>query len=146
ERRKRVHVAATEKQAEPETDSSPFSKELVNALEKLFPKMLSKAPPSQYNPPDIYSGLFANRGNRISTYSVNSSICYQWIIDLGCSNDMMGSKEVLDDYQCYPKKVVVRIAYGSLAPVEGIGRLRINQRKPRGGRLDLVNFMKTFSS
>ncbi|CAN1852228.1 Retrovirus-related Pol polyprotein from transposon RE2, partial [Linum perenne] len=85
--------------------------------------MMSKAP--QPNPLDIYSGLFANRGNQISAYSVNSTQCDQWIIDSGCSDHMTVSKELLDDYQCYPKKAGVRIADGILSPVEGIGRVRL---------------------
>ncbi|CAN1303393.1 Retrovirus-related Pol polyprotein from transposon RE2 [Linum perenne] len=123
ERRKQAHVSTTETQMELKHEPTPFSKEQAGALEKLFSKMMSKAP--QPNPPDIYSGVFANRGNQISAYSVNSTQCDQWIIDSGCSDHMTGSKELLDDYQCYPKKAGVRIADGSLSPVEGIGRVRI---------------------
>ncbi|CAN1303394.1 hypothetical protein LINPERPRIM_LOCUS25826 [Linum perenne] len=124
-------------------EPTPFSKEQAGALEKLFSKMMSKAP--QPNPPDIYSGVFANRGNQISAYSVNSTQCDQWIIDSGCSDHMTGSKELLDDYQCYPKKAGVRIADGSLSPVEGIGRVRITKRNAPGGRLELVDYKKISS-
>ncbi|CAN1303445.1 hypothetical protein LINPERPRIM_LOCUS25861 [Linum perenne] len=44
ERRKQAHVSATGKQMEPDTEPAPFSKEQAGALEKLFSKMMSKAP------------------------------------------------------------------------------------------------------
>ncbi|CAN1215058.1 hypothetical protein LINPERPRIM_LOCUS44 [Linum perenne] len=146
ERRRRAHVAASENKVEQEPEPTPVSKEQAGALEKLFSKMMSKAPPPQPSPPDIYSGLFANQGNNIFAYFVNSTTCDQWIIDSGCSDHMTGSKEVLDDYQCYPKKAGVRIADGSLSPVKGIGRVRISQLFPPGGQLELVDYMKTSSS
>ncbi|CAN1827511.1 hypothetical protein LINPERHAP1_LOCUS31949 [Linum perenne] len=64
ERRRRAHVAASEKQAETEVESGPFSKEQANALEKFFSKVLSKAS-QQPPPPDMYSGLFASQGGRL---------------------------------------------------------------------------------
>ncbi|CAN0910966.1 Retrovirus-related Pol polyprotein from transposon TNT 1-94 [Linum grandiflorum] len=127
-KRAQAHVAETsEKPAEtPPAAATPFSKEQANALEKFFKQVMSRGPGPSQNPTDLYSSLFASQGNQFHAYSVNSKRCVKWIIDSGCSDHMTGSREVLANYQTYPKRAGVRIADGSLSPVEGIGRVRIN--------------------
>ncbi|CAN1840015.1 hypothetical protein LINPERHAP1_LOCUS35936 [Linum perenne] len=66
ERRRRAHVATSEKQvAEPETESGPFSKEQANALEKLLARAFIKSQPPQQQPTDTYTGLFAKQGGKL---------------------------------------------------------------------------------
>ncbi|CAN0870173.1 Retrovirus-related Pol polyprotein from transposon TNT 1-94 [Linum grandiflorum] len=125
--RRRAHmVTASEKQAESEAESTPFTKEQANAMEKFF-KLMTKSQPTQQNTSDVYSSHFASQGNPFSAHSVKSQNSVQWIVDSGCSDHMTGSEGLLLDYQRYSTRAGVRIADGSLSPVEGIGRIRINQ-------------------
>ncbi|CAN1323865.1 hypothetical protein LINPERPRIM_LOCUS32880 [Linum perenne] len=112
-------------------DPSPFSKEQANALEKLHSKVLSKAPTPQHDPPDIYSRLFANRGNQLSAYLVNPKAGEQWIIDTGCSDHMTDSKEFLDEYQLYPKRARVRIQMGVCLQLRVLAGFRLTRGRFR---------------
>ena len=89
-------------------------------MEKFFKLMVQ-------NQPERFSSHFASQGKSSYAYSVQSKPCAKWITDSGCSDHMTGAKELLTEFQTYPTKAGVRIAYGSLSPVEGIGRVRINQ-------------------
>ena len=132
-RRGQAHVAVAAADKQPETESSPFTKEQATALEKFFTKIMSRNPPSQQtnSSSDTYTGLFASQGNNLSAYLVNSKQPAKWIIDSGCSDHMTGSREVLIEFQAYPSTAGVRIADGSLSTVEGIGRVKLN------GKIDL---------
>ncbi|CAI0419402.1 unnamed protein product, partial [Linum tenue] len=145
--RRRAHVAAvaSEKKPEPESTPTPFTKEQAGALEKFF-KAMTIGQPSQQNQAGMFTSMFANQGKQFTALSVQSTSGVKWIVDSGCSDHMTGNKELLSDYQRYPTKAGVRIADGSLSPVEGIGRIRLNQRKAPGGRLELLKGMRTSSS
>ncbi|CAN1237965.1 hypothetical protein LINGRAPRIM_LOCUS2009 [Linum grandiflorum] len=149
-RKKRVNVAATTStpNAEGSSESDPFSPQQANALEKLLTRVLGRTQGQKSQAENQISALFASQGNTSIACSVKSENqnLVEWIIDSGCSDHMTGLKSVLEEYQTYPKIAGVRIADGSLAKVEGIGRVRINQRKVQGGRLELLSFEMISSS
>ena len=118
-------ATATEQPQQSSPAATPFSKEQAAAMEKFFKLMVQNQPPSQ-NQPENFSSHFASQGKSSHAYSIQSKPCETWIIDSGCSDHMTGFKEVLTEFQSYPKKAGVRIADGTLSAVEGIGRVRIN--------------------
>nr|DAD26587.1 TPA_asm: hypothetical protein HUJ06_028055 [Nelumbo nucifera] len=96
-----------------------FSKEELDGLRRLLQ--------SQQNPPIVGSGSIAQKGNFLKALTVKQEHYKPWIIDSGTSDHMIGDRRVFYTYFPCNETLIVRIAYGSLAKVEGIGSVVVSR-------------------
>ena len=110
----------TESSQEREVNSSttPFMKEQLEHLDKLF-----QSPQFSVNP----SCSLAQTGNYLTTIlsSVKSNPSYSWIIDSGATDHMIGCSTLFSSYGPCARNKKIRIADGSLLAIAEIGSIKI---------------------
>ena len=106
----------------PSPEPTPFSKEQIEVLQKLFNQSLPAAVPTV-----VGTGSLAQKGNFLSALNVKKEKLSPWIIDSGASDHMTGDEKLFSTYNpCY-KNLTVRIADGSLSKVAGTGSVRVSK-------------------
>ncbi|XP_073025759.1 uncharacterized protein [Primulina eburnea] len=99
----------------PTSEQQPFTKEQLDALQKLFGQ-----PSVTSNPSLSCTGNVAHSGIASFTSSQHDMSSY-WIIDSGASDRMTGCLNYLHNFQQCNAPNTVRIANGSLSTVTGCG-------------------------
>ena len=96
-----------------------FSKGQIEILEKMFTKFATSSTEKSVNLAANQGTLSRANGTRIQDDSM-------WILDSGCTDHMTGNLNLLWDIQPYPKNSGVQIAYGTLAPIQGVGKVKVS--------------------
>ncbi|XP_059599280.1 retrovirus-related Pol polyprotein from transposon RE2 isoform X2 [Vitis vinifera] len=120
EKESRAFVADPEGKERSTNDSTLFSKEQVDWLQKMFSQGSSTNPV-------ISTGSAAQRGNFLIALHTKTEDSSGWIIDSGASDHMTGDISVLHDCSPCHENYKVRIADGSLSTLTGIGRVIISE-------------------
>ncbi|RVX10632.1 hypothetical protein CK203_016941 [Vitis vinifera] len=106
----------------PSPEPTPFSKEQIEVLQKLFSQSLPAPAPTV-----VGTGSLAQKGNFLGALNVKKEKLSPWIIDSGASDHMTGDEKLFSTYNpCY-KNLTVRIADGSLSKVAGTGSVRVSK-------------------
>ena len=79
--------AVTKKESLTSTETSPFTKEQLEALQRL----LSQNLPSQSNIAGSGNSMIAHKGKLSKAFKVSLGLLSPWIIDSGASNHMTGN-------------------------------------------------------
>ncbi|KAK3034107.1 hypothetical protein RJ639_034087 [Escallonia herrerae] len=81
---------------------------------------------AQINPPVIRSGTIAQKCIFLSALNSKVEKSNPWVIDSGASDHMTGDLSLFSSYSACSNNYKVRIAYGSLSTVSGIGSIVIS--------------------
>ena len=122
DRDSRANSATAVKEQPPAVESSPFTKEQLEVLQKLLSNTLS-----QHTAVAPFASMHAQAGNLLSAFSMRDKCSKNWNVDSGASNHMTGDESIFDDYQPCHANLTVHIAEGYLSKVAGIGLV---QRSP----------------
>lgn len=102
-------------------DSSLFSKEQLELLQKIFGQSQS------IQPTVIASGSVVHKGNFISVLNTKREQSYMWIVDSRVSDHMIGDIKQLTKFNpCY-ENWIVRITDGSLSRAVGTGSIVLSK-------------------
>lgn len=107
------------------TKTSPFSKEQLEILQKLFSQ--NSLSQSSMSASGSRSRLIAQKGKFLTALSVNKRYSSPWIINSEASDHMTGDATILNEYNQCTNNSTVRIVDGSSSQVKGIGMSRLSR-------------------
>ena len=107
-------------------ETGSFTKEQLDALQKLFGHI---SIPSQATPTASHqhTSMTAHQGTLLSTFTAKIRKSKPWIVDSGASDHMTGDISIFQHYKSNQGVSTVRIAYGSLSKVAGIGTIQLTK-------------------
>ena len=121
ERDSRANAATSTKTSE---ENSPFTREQIEALQKIFSQASGSSQTSSSHVKQ-HTSLLAHQGTPSLVFSVQNNKPRPWIVDLGASDHMIGNFSILTDFQPCSCHLGVRIADGTISPVAGTGSVHI---------------------
>ena len=116
----RGNTAFNHQQAEVNSNSSPFSKEQMEALQKLLQQSMVTAEKGG-------TAVVAQRGNFLHALNTSKERTKSWIIDSRASDHMTGDFTLFSSYSPCPYNYTVWIADGTHSKVMGKGSIIISQ-------------------
>lgn len=123
DRETRANAAAT---TDNSAEGSPFSREQIEALQKVFSQT---SVPNQAFPStaEQHTSLLAHQGIQSLAFSIQNNQSKPWIVDSGASDHMTGDLSILTNFQTCINHSGVKIADGSLSPVAGTGSVHLTE-------------------
>ena len=107
-------------------ETSPFTKEQLDALQKLFGRI---SIPSQATPTTSHqhTSMLAHQGTLLSTFTTKIKKSKPWRVDSGASDHMTGDTNIFQHYKPNQGVSTVQIADGSLSKVAGIRSIQLTE-------------------
>ena len=117
DRDSKAHVASNSDSA-PVHEPSPFSKEQMDLLQKLFSQVGSGSITG--------SGLVAQTDSH-TAFTANKGGMRPWIVDTGASDHMIGDAALLQNYKPSSGHLSIRIVDGSNSKIAGTGSIQLTK-------------------
>ncbi|GAA0147742.1 hypothetical protein LIER_07368 [Lithospermum erythrorhizon] len=101
------------------TETNPFTKEQILALQKILGQISPTA--------EQHRSMLVHQGKSSFVHIAESSKLSSWIVDSGASEHMTGDVNVFYKFSPHPSPSTVRIADGSHSKVAGIGSIKLTK-------------------
>ena len=111
---------------ETSVESSPFTREQIEALQKMF-SQASSSTQTYSSHAEQHASLLAHQGTPSLVFCVQNNQPRSWIVDSGASYHMTEDSSILTDFQPCSSHSGVRIADGTISPVASIDSIHITE-------------------